>query len=70
MPTARLTLVELPHAVVGTLDRKAIDIIVPVYKSVHLTSRCLDSLADHIQEIAGTLPIDAEPESTGDGVTS
>jgi hypothetical protein len=38
------------------LDRNAIDIIVPVYKSVHLTTRCLNSLADQIQEIAGSNP--------------
>jgi GT2 family glycosyltransferase len=37
-------------------DRKPIDIIVPVYKSVRLTTRCLNSLADHIQEIAGNDP--------------
>jgi GT2 family glycosyltransferase len=34
------------------MRRKAIDIIVPVYKSVQLTTRCLDSLAEHIHEIA------------------
>ena len=56
MATERLTLVALPHAVVGTLDRKAIDIIVPVYKSVHLTGRCLYSLADQIHEIASSNP--------------
>jgi GT2 family glycosyltransferase len=38
------------------LDRKAIDIIVPVYKSIHLTTRCLNSLANHIDEIAGSHP--------------
>jgi hypothetical protein len=51
LATERLTAVEHPHTVVGALDRKAIDIIVPVYKSVHLTTRCLNSLADQIQEI-------------------
>lgn len=55
MATERLTAVEHPHTVAG-LDRKAIDIIVPVYKSVHLTTRCLNSLADQIQEIAGSNP--------------
>jgi GT2 family glycosyltransferase len=38
------------------MDRKTIDIIVPVYKSVHLTTRCLNSLADHINEIASSDP--------------
>src|SRR5713226_1050219 len=38
------------------MDRKTIDIIVPVYKSVHLTTRCLNSLADHIHEIASSDP--------------
>jgi GT2 family glycosyltransferase len=52
----RLSIVELPHAIDGTLERKAIDIIVPVYKSVQLTTRCLNSLADHIQEIASCNP--------------
>ena len=42
--------------VFDTIDRKAIDIIVPVYKSVYLTTRCLNSLADQIQEIAGGDP--------------
>jgi GT2 family glycosyltransferase len=56
LTTERLTLVEHPRAVAGTLDRKAIDIIVPVYKSVHLTTRCLNSLADQIQEIASSNP--------------
>ena len=56
MATEGLTAVEHPLTVVGTLDRKAIDIIVPVYKSVQLTTRCLNSLADHIQEIAASNP--------------
>jgi GT2 family glycosyltransferase len=56
LATERLTAVEHPRAVVGTLGRKAIDIIVPVYKSVHLTTRCLNSLADQIQEIASSNP--------------
>jgi GT2 family glycosyltransferase len=30
----------------------AVDIIVPVYKSLELTTRCLNSLVDHIDEIA------------------
>jgi hypothetical protein len=34
------------------IDRRAIDIIVPVYKSVHLTTRCLDLLADHMVAVA------------------
>jgi GT2 family glycosyltransferase len=42
--------------VFDTIDRRAIDIIVPVYKSVHLTTRCLNSLAEHIQEIADSDP--------------
>jgi GT2 family glycosyltransferase len=56
LATEKLTAVEYPHTVVGALDRKAIDIIVPVYKSVHLTTRCLNSLADQIQEIARSNP--------------
>src|SRR6516162_8371129 len=35
----------------GGVARPAIDIIVPVYKSPDLTSRCLSSLADHIGEL-------------------
>jgi GT2 family glycosyltransferase len=54
--TATLIPVEHSDAVVRVTDRKAIDIIVPVYKSAQLTSRCLDSLADHIQEIASSTP--------------
>jgi GT2 family glycosyltransferase/glycosyltransferase involved in cell wall biosynthesis len=45
-----------PQPVFETIDRRAIDIIVPVYKSVHLTTRCLNSLAEHIQEIADSDP--------------
>lgn len=56
MATEGLTAVEHPLTVVGTLDRKPIDIIVPVYKSVQLTTRCLNSLADQIQEIASSNP--------------
>jgi GT2 family glycosyltransferase len=56
LATERLTAVAHPQSVVGALDRKAIDIIVPVYKSVHLTTRCLNSLADQIQEIASSNP--------------
>jgi GT2 family glycosyltransferase len=56
LATERPILAAPPHEVVGTLDRKAIDIIVPVYKSVHLTTRCLNSLADQIQEIASDDP--------------
>ena len=56
MATERLPLDAPPHAVVGTLDRKAIDIIVPAFKSVYLTTRCLNSLADQIQEIASSNP--------------
>jgi len=36
--------------------RSSLDIIVPVYKSVELTTRCLDSLAAHIHEIADREP--------------
>jgi GT2 family glycosyltransferase len=35
---------------------EAIDIVVPVYKSVALTRACLDSLADNIQELAAYSP--------------
>ena len=56
MTTDRQIPAELPHTAAAALDRKAIDIIVPVYKSIHLTTRCLDSLADHIHEIAGSDP--------------
>jgi hypothetical protein len=37
-------------------ERRDIDIIVPVYKSVELTTRCLDSLAQHIDELADRDP--------------
>jgi len=37
-------------------DRKPVDIIVSVYKSVQLTSRCLESLAAHIHEISNSDP--------------
>jgi GT2 family glycosyltransferase/glycosyltransferase involved in cell wall biosynthesis len=56
LATERLTAVEHPYTLARTLERKAIDIIVPVYKSVHLTTRCLNSLADQIQEIASSNP--------------
>jgi GT2 family glycosyltransferase/glycosyltransferase involved in cell wall biosynthesis len=56
LATERLIPGEYPHPVVGAMDRKTIDIIVPVYKSVHLTTRCLNSLADHINEIASNDP--------------
>jgi GT2 family glycosyltransferase len=56
LASERLTLVAPPHVAVGTLDRRAIDIIVPVYRSVHLATRCLNSLADQIQEIACSDP--------------
>lgn len=36
--------------------RPAVDIIVPVYKSPDLTSRCLSSLAEHIGELGGQNP--------------
>jgi GT2 family glycosyltransferase/glycosyltransferase involved in cell wall biosynthesis len=56
LSTDRRIPAELPHTAAAALDRKAIDIIVPVYKSIHLTIRCLDSLANHIHEIAGSDP--------------
>jgi GT2 family glycosyltransferase len=56
LATERLTAVAHSHVFAGALERKAIDIIVPVYKSVQLTTRCLNSLADHIQEIATSNP--------------
>lgn len=56
MATERLIAVEHARAVGGAIDRRAIDIIVPVYKSVHLTTRCLNSLAEHIQEISSSDP--------------
>jgi GT2 family glycosyltransferase len=56
LATERPIPVEYPNAAVGTEDPRAIDIIVPVYKSVELTTRCLDSLADHIHEIASRVP--------------
>jgi GT2 family glycosyltransferase len=51
----------MPHihrlpSVVAHTDRKAIEIIVPVYKSAQLTARCLKSLAEHVQEIASGDP--------------
>ena len=56
MATERLIPHEYPFPALGALDRKAIDIIVPVYKSVYLTTRCLNSLVDHINEIASSDP--------------
>jgi GT2 family glycosyltransferase len=50
--TDRLNPAEDLRPVFDTIDRKPIDIIVPVYKSVQLTTRCLNSLAEHFQEIA------------------
>jgi GT2 family glycosyltransferase len=43
-------------AVVNRTDPKSIDIIVPVYKNVRLTARCLDSLAEHIHELSASDP--------------
>jgi hypothetical protein len=40
------------RAVFDTIHRKVIDIIVPVYESVHLTTRYFYSLTDHIHEVA------------------
>ena len=57
MVTERLTRADDPRPVFfEAIDHKAIDIIVPVYKSVHLTTRCLNSLAEHIEEIAASDP--------------
>jgi GT2 family glycosyltransferase len=56
LATERLIPVEYPRPVAGAIDRKGIDIIVPVYKSVYLTTRCLNSLAEHIHEIADSDP--------------
>ncbi len=56
MATERLIPGEYPHPILRAKDHRAIDIIVPVYKSVHLTTRCLNSLADHIHEIASSDP--------------
>ena len=56
MATERLIPGEYLHPVVDAPDRKTIDIIVPLYKCVHLTTRCLDSQAEHIHEIAESDP--------------
>jgi GT2 family glycosyltransferase len=40
----------------NSFERRAIDIIVPVYKSVDLTTRCLNSIAQHIDELADCDP--------------
>jgi hypothetical protein len=45
---------EYPHPIFAAKDRKAIDIIVPVYKSVHLTTRHPNALVDQINEIASS----------------
>jgi GT2 family glycosyltransferase len=46
-----------------------VDLIVPVYKSLELTTRCLTSLADHIDEIAASDPrlvlINDSPDDAG-----
>lgn len=43
-------------AEVDFIGRKTLDIIVPVYKSVELTARCLKSLAEHLHEIENRDP--------------
>jgi hypothetical protein len=50
--TDRLNPAEDLRPAFDTIDRNSINIIVPVHKSVQLTTRCLNSLAEHIQEIA------------------
>jgi GT2 family glycosyltransferase len=56
LATQRLSPLEQVHAPGPDAARRAIDIVVPVYKSAQLTSRCLGSLADHIGEIARSDP--------------
>jgi hypothetical protein len=56
LATERLIPGEHSNPIVDANVRKAIDIMVPVYKSVHLTIRCLNSLVDNIHEIAGGDP--------------
>jgi GT2 family glycosyltransferase len=56
LATEKLNPVEHPDLVADAIDRKDIDIIVPVYKSVQLTTRCLHSLAEHVHEIADCDP--------------
>ena len=54
--TERPTYVKQLHNELGTAAPAAISVIVPVYKSVALTSRCLNSLAEHIHEISSRDP--------------
>jgi hypothetical protein len=51
-----LAVSEFLHLVVGAMDRKAIDNIAPVYKSVQLTSGYLNSLQHRIDKIANSDP--------------
>ncbi|MFI4891059.1 MAG: glycosyltransferase, partial [Steroidobacterales bacterium] len=37
-------------------QQKCVDIIVPVFKNIALTSRCIESLASHLREIAHCSP--------------
>ncbi len=52
MATERIGEVPDLHRDVDAPRRAAVDIIVPVYKSIDLTTRCLNSLTEHIREIS------------------
>ncbi|HKC17330.1 MAG TPA: glycosyltransferase, partial [Steroidobacteraceae bacterium] len=54
LPIERSIQAEHLWPIAGAADRKAVDIIVPVYKSVQLTARCLESLAAHIHEVSSS----------------
>jgi GT2 family glycosyltransferase len=56
LATERLSDIQHLRHAVGTADLSTVDIIVPVYKSVQLTTRCLNSLAEHMHEIASHDP--------------
>lgn len=57
MPLAIETLANVEHLQPARASRTpAIDIIVPVYKNVDLTVRCLNSLLSHIHEISDRSP--------------
>jgi GT2 family glycosyltransferase len=66
--TGRSIQAESPQLTVSASDRRAIDIIVPVYKSASLAARCLESLAGHLHELSSSAPrVIVINDSPGDG---
>jgi hypothetical protein len=52
LATERTSEVQDLRGEVDAPRRAALEMIVPVYKSIDLTTRCVNSLADHILEIS------------------